>query len=614
MAPLGGTQQQGNNQSGSTAVQQQQRQLQFTQREVRQDDNRSPGNSGNNVNNASVVNQQSSSGNGSQGQPNQQQPNQPQYSIPGILHFLQFEWQRFEVERQQWNVERAELQARIALLQGERKGQDNLKNDLVRRIKMLEYCLKQERIKFHRLKFGTDPPGMETTDADQVDNQDNEADNPLAGLVLSNNNNNLDDSTAGLNWKHGRQLLRQYLQEIGYTDTIIDVRSNRVRSLLGLNNNMNANNAVNSALGLDISSIDGNKPGIKTTAQTVRRGNSNAASASSILGDTEASVLATFDFLHEQRDGHSRDDDDEDDEEDIGDDQAVSGSSGNYNIDSETEEVLAEFDFLNTQSSQQQSANVKHHQIQQQQQDVNWRSRIPDIGELANLTLNNESDMNGLNSSTGLASSSAVTAVDYRKTWNPKYILKSHFDCIRSLRFHRQEPLLITCSEDETLKLWNLNKTQTTSTKSGKSSTPSSQQQQSQVNPTTFDLEPVHTFRGHNSRVLTLTLEENLIFSGSQNGELFSWRLPENMVNIDPYDTFDVSMTPGSFVGHTDAVWSLVTQNSIKSSSLLLVSVSADSTLRVWEVSSRNCLKTIYFKGELLFISCSKHALMTHLL
>ena len=32
----------------------------------------------------------------------------------------------------------------------------------------------------------------------------------------------------------GRALLRQYLQEIGYTDTIIDVRSNRVRSLLGL--------------------------------------------------------------------------------------------------------------------------------------------------------------------------------------------------------------------------------------------------------------------------------------------------------------------------------------------------------------------------------------------
>ena len=37
------------------------------------------------------------------------------------------------------------FQARIAFLQGERKGQENVKNDLVRRIKMLEYALKQER-------------------------------------------------------------------------------------------------------------------------------------------------------------------------------------------------------------------------------------------------------------------------------------------------------------------------------------------------------------------------------------------------------------------------------------------------------------------------------------
>lgn len=33
-----------------------------------------------------------------------------QYSIPGILHFLQHEWARFEVERAQWELERAELQ------------------------------------------------------------------------------------------------------------------------------------------------------------------------------------------------------------------------------------------------------------------------------------------------------------------------------------------------------------------------------------------------------------------------------------------------------------------------------------------------------------------------
>jgi len=36
-------------------------------------------------------------------------------------------------------------QAKIAFLQGERKGQENLKCDLVRRIKMLEFALRQER-------------------------------------------------------------------------------------------------------------------------------------------------------------------------------------------------------------------------------------------------------------------------------------------------------------------------------------------------------------------------------------------------------------------------------------------------------------------------------------
>lgn len=79
-----------------------------------------------------------------------------QYTIPGILHYIQHEWARFEMERAHWEVERAELQARIAFLQGERKGQENLKKDLVRRIKMLEYALKQERAKYHKLKYGTE--------------------------------------------------------------------------------------------------------------------------------------------------------------------------------------------------------------------------------------------------------------------------------------------------------------------------------------------------------------------------------------------------------------------------------------------------------------------------
>lgn len=50
-------------------------------------------------------------------------------------------------------------QAQVAFLQGERQGQENLKSDLVRRIKMLEFALKQERWDPHLgLGWGTRHP------------------------------------------------------------------------------------------------------------------------------------------------------------------------------------------------------------------------------------------------------------------------------------------------------------------------------------------------------------------------------------------------------------------------------------------------------------------------
>lgn len=34
------------------------------------------------------------------------------YTIPGILHFIKHEWSRFEKERTNWEVQKAELQVR----------------------------------------------------------------------------------------------------------------------------------------------------------------------------------------------------------------------------------------------------------------------------------------------------------------------------------------------------------------------------------------------------------------------------------------------------------------------------------------------------------------------
>ncbi len=51
----------------------------------------------------------------------------------------------------EWLFEKSQLQQRIAQLEGMLRGQENINEDLVKRIKMLEFCLREERVKYARL-------------------------------------------------------------------------------------------------------------------------------------------------------------------------------------------------------------------------------------------------------------------------------------------------------------------------------------------------------------------------------------------------------------------------------------------------------------------------------
>ncbi|XP_046545182.1 striatin-3-like isoform X3 [Haliotis rubra] len=550
----------------------------------------------------------------------------PQYSMPGILHFLQTEWARFEMERSQWEVERAELQARIAFLQGERKGQENLKQDLVRRIKMLEFALKQERGKYHKLKYGTDlnqddmkPPSFDKkTDQDVIDGE---------SLLASGPN-----STAS--WRQGRQLLRQYLQEIGYTDTIIDVRSARVRSLLGLQPH-----TENEAEGAQPALVNGEQsPGKGGVAAGKRVGTKRVGGAVPIEGtliDTEAAVMTTFDFLanenvvdddednlsDENEDGGSADDESEERLERKGHKIKMVGNESMAGIedvmaDPETEEALAEFDFLVSESGegagearshgdgtewekrelssneewvvdQQQLSKLKEQYKKERKGKKNSvqgggsmpfpsGSRKPilgmpgadedaldaalGLGELAGLTVTNEADP--------MSYDISAPKEVYRKTWNAKYTLRSHFDGVRALAFHPVEPVLITASEDHTLKLWNLQKT-----------VPAKK-------AASLDVEPVYTFRAHVGPVLCLAVSATgeQCFSGGMDSSIRCWNIPSS--NIDPYDSFDPSVLSDTLVAHRDAVWGL----SIHSSKMQLLSCSADGTVRLWSPGSKSPL------------------------
>ncbi|XP_060615631.2 striatin-3 isoform X5 [Anolis sagrei] len=470
------------------------------------------------------------------------------YTIPGILHYIQHEWARFEMERAHWEVERAELQARIAFLQGERKGQENLKKDLVRRIKMLEYALKQERAKYHKLKYGTE---LNQGDLKMPTFESEETKDTEVPTIPHNSQ---------LTWKQGRQLLRQYLQEVGYTDTILDVRSQRVRSLLGLSSS-EPNGSVETK-NLEQILNGGESPASKQKGQDMKRN----------PGD----VLETFNFLE------NADDSDEEEESDMIEDIAEGkekhrinkkhkigneGLAADLTDDPDTEEALKEFDFLVTAEDGEGAGEARS-----SGDGTEWAEPITfpsgggksfimgsddvllsvlGLGDLADLTVANDADY-----SYDLPANKDA----FRKTWNPKYTLRSHFDGVRALAFHPVEPVLVTASEDHTLKLWNLQKT----VPAKKSAS--------------LDVEPIYTFRAHIGPVLSLAISCNgeQCFSGGIDATIQWWNMPSP--NVDPYDTYEPNVLAGTLIGHTDAVWGLA-YSGIKNH---LLSCSADGSIRLW--------------------------------
>uniref|UniRef100_A0ABI8AGG7 Striatin 4 n=2 Tax=Felinae TaxID=338152 RepID=A0ABI8AGG7_FELCA len=531
-------------------------------------------------------------------------------SLPGILHFIQHEWARFEAEKARWEAERAELQAQVAFLQGERKGQENLKTDLVRRIKMLEYALKQERAKYHKLKFGTDLNQGEKKPelAEQVSN------GPMESVTLEN---------SPLVWKEGRQLLRQYLEEVGYTDTILDMRSKRVRSLLG--RSLELNGAVEPSEGGSRATpgpgglSGGESLLVKQIEEQIKRNAAGKDGKERLSG----SVLEQIPFLQSCED----EDSDEDDELDSVQhkkqrvklpSKALVPEMEDEDEEDDSEDAINEFDFLGSGEDGEGSPDPRrcaaegtHHELESRRvklqgiladlrdvdglppkvtgpppgtpqprphEDVFIMDTIGggevSLGDLADLTVTNDNDL-----SCDLSDSKDA----FKKTWNPKFTLRSHYDGVRSLAFHHSQAALLTASEDGTLKLWNLQKAVTAKKNAA------------------LDVEPIHAFRAHRGPVLAVAMGSNseYCYSGGADARIHSWKIPD--LNVDPYDGYDPSVLSHVLEGHGDAVWGLA----FSPTSQRLASCSADGTIRIWDPSSSSptCLCT--------FLTASDHGIPT---
>jgi LPS O-antigen subunit length determinant protein (WzzB/FepE family) len=65
----------------------------------------------------------------------------------GVMRFLQIEWHNHERARNAWDIERAEMKAKIAKQEGEGRQAKRLNEQLDRQVRMLEMALRNERAK-----------------------------------------------------------------------------------------------------------------------------------------------------------------------------------------------------------------------------------------------------------------------------------------------------------------------------------------------------------------------------------------------------------------------------------------------------------------------------------
>ncbi|KAI6191354.1 hypothetical protein M3Y97_00219300 [Aphelenchoides bicaudatus] len=485
--------------------------------------------------------------------------NRPPYNLNSILHYLQHEINRFEMERAHWQMEKSELKARIKFLNGERRSQEELKKDLVRRIKMLEYSLKQERAKLQRLK-GELKPDQQAEEEEPHLPEENYGMIEVDAIVPSIQSSQI--------YTKARTMLRQYLEEIGYSEKVLDVRAFRVKSLLGL---MPENDGIHNE---------------RYRQKSPDIGSKNKGQKA--LNESEQAVLDAADIIRGKK--HSSNN------------GRINGGDSdldNENLDLEAVTALDEFSFLKDEKSSLNETIIPVNQTTARQQNTSneeWNvdpNRIKQMAEIyrsekerkrTNSTSSTETpdtvidyyatdkgrkpDMDDINIKDNFADTNDSPSIQ----WKIRFTLRSHLDSVRAMQFHPFEPVLITASEDSTCKMWTLDEKGFDNVLKNRSFDSHG----------IMDLEPKYTFRGHKGPVLSMDMSSTgeMFFTGGHDGEICCWELPD--FNIAVYDHYDRRLMTERFKGHKDAVWSVVYQSSLNR----IISGSADNTVRIWELGS----------------------------
>lgn len=117
------------------------------------------------------------------------------------------------------------MQQRIGQLEGQLAAQESINEDLIKRIKMLEFCLREERIKYAKVIQSHGQANKENGGANGHTDIINNV------LQKANLNANLYEKIAKRRAKAQRPLLLKFLQEVGYEDIFNNQEISEIKDL-----------------------------------------------------------------------------------------------------------------------------------------------------------------------------------------------------------------------------------------------------------------------------------------------------------------------------------------------------------------------------------------------
>jgi len=479
--------------------------------------------------------------------------------------FLAGEYRRFERERQLWEKERLKLESRIDILVRERERSEALKYDLARRIKVLEFALRQERTRYFETKGrNKSNPGMKLS---------NVLRSRLDSHLLQN-----DVITVG------SPFLKQYLEELGCQEVWSLVAKTHDHD--GTSARYFQHQTVNPAV--DLMEKEGNvafsSPEEKEREkrkQVQKRGglgeennnSTNNNNANKANTNNRSPIEPEKEKVEENSRGKEKDRERE--------------GEGERELEKERErERGRENEFENDNEKGRETEKSKETDKETSRETDNAREREAEP-EREKRTEEEEEEEEIFANTIGAHFSRDVCS----KEWNELSEFTAHMDSIRCVSFHPTQPIVLTGSEDGSAALSGV----------------LSRSLPSNASTSAANTNVLHTFRSHSGPVYCCLFHpsspnSSLSFpkcvTAGADCTIKIWSVPEDILNLYPdseresdppsqsQQEYDATKPIGigkkylerTLTGHSDVVWSLDSHPVTRD----LVSSSADATVRIW--------------------------------